>query len=55
MLNERLGELRKFIAEKTEVDETEDGASQQQEDKSKKEKDEKRLRKLLTQIKHAKI
>lgn len=53
-MTERLDELRKFIAEKADADETEEGATQQ-ESASLSEKDAKKLHKLLAQIKQSKI
>ena len=49
-MTERLDELRKFIAEKADADETEEGANNQ-ESTPLSEKDAKKLHKLLAQIK----
>ena len=50
VLTERLDELRKFINEKTETDEADEGLTSE-ENAAKKEKDLKKLQKLLAQIK----
>ena len=53
-MNERLDELRKFITEKADTDETEEGTTQL-ESAPLSEKDAKKLHKLLAQIKQCKI